>query len=1081
MGFLIDGAIERSRMVLAVMVCALIAGLVTYIKLPKEADPDIQMPFVGVTIPLEGIAPEDAERLLVRPTEVELQTVEGLKEMNAFALEGAAQFMLEFEITADVDQAIVDVREAIDMAKRWYPEETREPVITEVNASLFPVLMINLYGDIPERGLYRIARDLKDKLETHSGVLEANISGEREELLEIVIDPVKLETYNISPQQILQIVSANNRLIPAGRIDTGEGSFAIKVPGLIETAQDAYDLPVKQSGEAVVTLKDVAEIRRTFKDREIYARFNGQPAVSISVVKRTGANILHTVADVRAIIEEEQTSWPSTLEVGITSDMSETIADQLGQLQSSIATAIILVMIIVVGALGLRSASLVGISIPASFVMAFLLLGAFGYTVNMMVMFGLVIAVGILVDGAIVIVEYGDRKMAEGLSSKEAFAMAGKRMFWPIVASNATTLAAFIPFLFWNSMPGKFMAYLPITLIFVLTSSLIMALIFLPVLGGIVGGRAKDESGELDALKGDGGDPLKARGWIGAYAKLISNLIKRPVSVTAGAIGLVIAIGFWFTATPHKSEFFLNVEPEQLYVFVRAQGNLSADEQYAIVQRAEDTIFTVPGIKSLTTRAGSGAGSGNIGDGASDIPVDTVGRILVDLDTKSGRNGRETEAEIRERLSTFVGGRIEVKELEQGPPVGKDIQILLRSNDRHALYDVAEEVSSYLSTMDGLVEVEDTRPLPGTEWRLTVDREQAARFGADVAQVGAVVQLVSNGVLVGRYRPDDANEEVDIRVRYPADQRTVESLDSLRLTTPGGAAPISAFVDRKPAPSVSKIERKDGKRVLTVRANAAEQGAGMAMTAQIKDWISEQNFDRSVDITFAGADQENAEAGAFFVGAAAGALFLMAVILLWEFNNFYHVLLTLTAVILSTAGVMIGLNVASDYISIIMTGTGVVALAGIVVNNNIVLIDTFQRLHADGRSAVDAAVATAAQRIRPILLTTGTTICGLLPMMLQMDVNFSAGSIGKGGSASEWWVPLATAVVFGLGFSTVMTLLVTPVWLTAPAKLGAWRDRLLRAVQTRRFQRGEQPTDEMDAEAIGDNPTKPPRKLEAAE
>ncbi|MEM9572573.1 MAG: efflux RND transporter permease subunit [Pseudomonadota bacterium] len=1047
---LIDGAIGRARMVLAILVVALIAGTMTYINLPKEADPDVPIPFVGITIPLEGVSPEDAERLLVRPVESELQGIEGVKQIDSFALEGAGQIIVEFDVSFDQGQAVLDVQEKVDLAQREFPDEAREPIITEINAALFPILNINLYGDAPERTLYKVGQELSEELEGLEGVLEARLNGDREEVLEIIVDPAKLEAYNLSYQEIFAAVANNNRLVPAGRIDMGEGRFPVKVPGLIKTAQDAFDLPVKSSGDASITLADVSTVRRTFKDREQYAKFNGQPAVSIQIVKRTGANILDTVADVEAIVASQQARWPQSINATLTSDMSEMIDEQLGQLQASIAVAVVLVMIIVVAALGLRSAGMVGLAIPGSFVMAFLMLGLFGYTINMMVMFGMVIAVGILVDGAIVVVEYADRKMAEGLDRKVAYAMAAKRMFWPIVASSATTLAAFFPFLFWDSMVGKFMAYLPITLIFVLVASLVMALIFLPVLGSVVGGRGVDanEQNGLVEVSGVSGDPLEASGWFGRYARATSALIARPFLVTFSAIALIVAIVMWFGASTHKSELFLDVEPEQLYVFVQAQGNMSADEEYAIVDRAMNELLTVDGIESIASTSGSeGSGSFNF-DGVSSPPQDTIGRLLVNLkDREEGYDGRVTLEQIRQAVSTVPGLRTEVAKLEQGPPVGKDIQVAIRSNDGNALMIATGQIRDLVDGMSGLREIEDSRPLPGIEYQLEVDRAQAGKFGVDVSQVGAAVQLVTNGILVGRYRPDDALDEIDIRVRLPEHERSVQAMDRLRIATPNGQVPLSQFVERIPAPKVTKIERRDGKRVFMVRANAVEQGAGAAKVAELKELIAAANINPVVEINFEGADEDAAEAMAFFELAGLAALFLMGIILLWEFNNFYHVLLTLSAVILSTAGVLIGIQLVLPYISTLMVGTGIVALAGIVVNNNIVLIDTFQRLKRDGRSSEEASIAAAAQRIRPILLTTLTTVCGLLPMVFMMNVNFREGAISFGGVTAEWWVPLATAVVFGLGFSTLMTLIVTPVWLAVPEKMGRWRKRMVARIR----------------------------------
>lgn len=1041
---IIDGAIGRARMVLSVLIVILVSGTATYLNLPKEADPDIPLGFVGITIPLEGISPEDAERLLVRPVETELQSIEGIEQIDAFAFEGAGQLVVEFEASFDQDQAVLDVREKVDLAEREFPAETRDPIITEISASLFPVLVINLFGDLPERSLYRIALELQDELEMLDGVLEARMQGQRDEVLEIVLDPLKLETYNISYQEIFAVISANNRVVPAGRIDMEQGRFPVKIPGLIKTAEDAFNLPIKVDGDAVVTLSDIADVERTFKDRQTYAQFNGQPSISFDIVKRSGANIIDTVAGIEEIVARSLARWPETLNVELTADLSEMIEDQLGQLQASIGVAVLLVMIIVVAALGLRSGALVGLAIPGSFVMAFLLLGMNGFTINNMVMFGMVISVGILVDGAIVVVEYADRKMAEGLDRKAAYSMSAKRMFWPIVASSATTLAAFFPFLFWDSVLGKFMSYLPITLIFVLVSSLLMALVFLPVLGSVIGGRDDSQKNDLAAVSGIDGSPLDADGWLGAYARTTQKLINRPLTVTVAALLVVMSIFNWFGATNHKSELFLDLEPEQLYVFVRAQGNLSASEEFAIVSRVAQTIAPIDGIESMSTKSGTEGSGGFSFDGVSAPPVDTIGRILVNLKGRAeDYDGRDIEREIKSRLATVQGIPTEVRKLEQGPPVGKDIQIALRSNDGEALLETAGQIRDYIDSMTGLIEIEDSRAIPGIEYQLRIDREQAGKFGVDVSQIGAAAQLVTNGILVGRYRPDDALDELDIRIRLPEDARSVGALDQLRIATAAGQVPLSQFVTRVPAPKVTQIDRRDGKRLIMVRANAINQGEGAAKVQLVKDWLETVEIDPRVDVDFEGADEDAREANAFFQVAALASLFLMGIILLWEFNNFYHVFLTLTAVVLSTAGVLIGIQLILPYISILMVGTGIVALAGIVVNNNIVLIDTYQRLLRDGRSSEQAAIAAAAQRIRPIMLTTLTTICGLLPMVFKMNVNFREGAISFGGITSEWWVPLATAVVFGLGFSTFMALIVTPVWLALPSKLGSFRDRML--------------------------------------
>jgi multidrug efflux pump len=462
----------------------------------------------------------------------------------------------------------------------------------------------------------------------------------------------------------------------------------------------------------------------------------------------------------------------------------------------------------------------------------------------------------------------------------------------------------------------------------------------------------------------------------------------------------------------------------------------------------------IDGIRGYFTTAGTSAQSGNFNDGVSGAPADAVARIFIEFYPHGQRrDGRDILADIREAVADIPGLVTEVRPFENGPPVGKDVQVELRSDNFVALDEVARAVRSRLDQTDGLVDIEDTLPLPGLEWRLAVDREEAGRFGADVAQIGAAVQLVTNGALVGRYRPDDADEEVDIRVRFPAQYRGIDALDQLRVNTPDGSVPISNFVTREARQRVDSINRRDGKRVIEIRANAEEGFAANLLRDELRAWIDEEQaagrLSADVDIRFRGADEETAEAGQFFMVAMLASLFMMAVILLWQFNNFWHVLLTLQAVILSVVGVMLGIQISFPYISVLFVGTGVVTLAGIVVNNNIVLIDTFHRMRELGYSVDDSIIRTAAQRLRPVMLTTITTICGLLPMVFQINANFGTGVISIGGPSSEWWVQLSSAVVWGLGFATLLTLVLTPVFLGAPLRMGNFRRRVIGLAQDR--------------------------------
>ncbi len=441
---LIDAAFDRSRTVLLFLILVLIAGVAGYQAIPKESSPDIPIPVMYVSAVLEGISPEDSERLLVRPLETELSSLSGLDEMEAHASEGFASVQLKFEAGFDADEALTDVKDAVDRAKPNMPAEVDEPVVTEVNTSLFPILTVVLSGPIPERSLVNIAGDLKDDLEALSGVLEIDIGGEREELMEVLIDPTVFETYNLSFDELVSQISRNNRLIAAGALDTGAGRIVLKVPGLIEDAQDVLDLPIKVDGSTVLTFKDVAIARRTFEDPEGFARIDGEPSLALEVKKRSGANIIETVDAVREVVARQKEAWPETVSVRYLQDESEQVKTMLGDLENNVISAIVLVMIVIVAALGFRTSVLVGLSIPGSFLAGIAILWLAGYTMNIIVLFSLILVVGMLVDGAIVTTELADRRLLEGASPRDAYRQAAKRMAWPIIASTVTTLAVFL-------------------------------------------------------------------------------------------------------------------------------------------------------------------------------------------------------------------------------------------------------------------------------------------------------------------------------------------------------------------------------------------------------------------------------------------------------------------------------------------------------------------------------------------------------------------------------------------------------------------------------------------------------------
>ena len=1034
---IIDYIMQARRTVVFLMIIIISTGLLTYINIAKDAEPDIDIPFIYVVVPHQGISPEDSERLIVKPLENQLKTIEGIEEMNGSASNGFGSVLLEFDIKFDKDKALGDVREKVDMVKSKLPQDAEEPVVLEFNMAELPTIVVSLSGDVPDRTLFYHAKRLQTKIESIPGVLEAPVTGDREDLMEILVSPSKLENYNISLMDLIRSITGNNRLVAAGSIDKGQGKFSIKVPAVYESAQDVYNLVIFSSGDGAVTLGDVAEIRKTYKDTESYARVNGKPAVALQVKKRIGENVLEINEKVRIEAQEYIENLSENIEINFTSDNSDYILEMLKSLQAAVTNAIISVMILVIGALGIRSALMVGISIPTSFLMAITLLALSGGYINMMVMFGLLVSVGLLVDGSIVMVEYADRKMAEGLNRLDAYKQSYKRMIWPIISSTATTLAAFLPLILWPGVSGQFMKWMPFMVSLVLVSSLFSALIFIPVMGSIFG---KTEKKDITKLNNNF-DLKDLTGFTRVYIDILQKLIKTPILTIVSSIGIVVILFNLYVNFNAGARYSVEGDTNQMTVHIIARGNLSPSQKLGIALDVENIVRTVDGIKTTSTLIGGASAEQMImSDGES--RSDEIAMMMIELKPVHERRHADIlRQEILEKTSLLPGVIVEAYKVERKPESGKDIQIELTSSNNFQLTKVTNSISNKLKTMDGIMEVDDTRSLPGIEWIINVDRELAGKYGVDVSIIGSIVQLVTNGILVDKYRPDDSEDEVDIRVRFPKDYRQLEQFDQLRIPTPEGAIPLSNFVKRVPQQKVTSIERSNGTRILKIRANTmidpvtGKKILPFDKNVEIGNWINDQNFSNEVEIKFAGTNEDGEESAAFLGKAMLGALFLMFIILLTQFNSFYQAAITLSTVVLSTVGALTGLLITGQVFSVIMSGLGIVSLAGIIVNNSIVLIDTFNRLKNDAKSLNEAILHSAAQRLRPIVLTTTTTMVGLTPVALQITIDWFGRSVEVGGLMSAWWVPFSTAVIWGLGFSSLLTLFLIPTLLALPKYL----------------------------------------------
>ena len=1165
---IIDWAAKRTRMVLAFIVISVIAGAAAYSFLPKEGEPEIDIPVIFISVPYAGISAEDSEKLLVRPMETELAELEGLRKLSGTAAEGYGSIVLEFEFGWDREETISNVRELMKTAEANFPEGAEKYSISTVDMFDLALILVNS-GGVPGRTLRTLSQQLKERLERLESVDQVLLVGEREEMLEVLINPLLLESYNLTAGDLIKVIVNNNRAVAAGEVETNQGIFSLKIPSGYQDYQDIYDLPVKVVGDSVITLGELAEIRLTFKDRDGTARYNDVDSIGLYIFKRTGYSLIETARITNEEAQSVYQSWPDAVKQAVriqTPNQKLIIVSMIDQLEASVLTAITLVMIVVLAALGARASLLVGFSVPTSFLLCFAFLAVMGIPITNIVLFGLILSVGMLVDGAVVIVENADRRIREGIGPMQAHVDAAKRMFWPIVSSTATTLCAFLPMLFWPGIPGQFMGMLPITLIFVLSASLVVALIYIPVMGGIAGRfnrmidnvsntlrqvlpywiarmillllsiyllfigamqllnpqylpviRMLELSDTLHYFPGvilfiigsiltiitvgsvqlnikqtkvHGSQQRTAFGYF--IKMLVSNPIMPIISIGV-VITAVVSVFIYYSQNNLGVEFFVDSEPEDAIIFVRARGNLSLAEKDALIQQVEDRILTVPGIDTAFATAGENALQREAPEVAP--PSDSIGQIRIEftpwdqrprvsgdsiffnlVETESVADnyyGKQILNALKKQIEDIPGIQIEIALLSQGPPTGKPIFLRIRGNNEDQLLSVTEKALDKIQNMEGLTEIEDTLPLPGIDWKLDVDVEKAGRFGADVAAVGGMVQLVTHGLFLDTMRVDSSDEEIEIRVRLPEEYRLLSVIDNLKVWSRDGQVPLSNFVTRTPIHKVPEIGRFNQKRYFDIKANIAsgikkvidsetEAILGYVSNSEnleprytselgaqeIKDrlanqtarlvtvnaneridilteWLEAQNFPIGIDWEWSGDREQQAESESFLTIAFSGALGLMFIILLAQFNSFYNSILVLLAVIMSTTGVLLGMMIMQQPFSTIMTGIGIVALAGIVVNNNIVLIDTYQEF-TRYMPRIEAIIRTAEIRLRPVLMTSITTMAGLTPMMFGVSLDFFDGGYSVDSPAALLWKQLATAVVFGLGTATILTLIFTP-------------------------------------------------------
>lgn len=1086
-------SIDNRISVLVLLLLIAIIGIRSYLAIPKEAQPDITIPNILVITTYSGVSPEDMESLVTRKLEDELSGISDVKEMTSTSSEGYSNINLEFNTGIDMSDALQKVREKVDLAKPDLPEDVDDPVIQEINLSEFPIMQVNVSGDYELDKLKDVAEDLQDRLETIPSVLEVDLAGGLEREVKVDVDLPRLKYYGLSLGDLIAAIQQENVTVPGGTIDVGTKEFLLRVPGQYKTPKPIQDIVIDAPDDNPIYIRDVANVKFGYKDRDSYARLDGSPVITLSVKKRSGENIIETANKVKSIINEDLPSMPPTTNISITSDQSTAINTMVDSLENNIISGLLLVIGVLLFFLGIRNASFVGVSIPLSMFLSFIIIYSVGITMNMVVLFSLILALGMLVDNAIVVVENIYRYLEEGFDNFEAAKKGTGEVAIPIISGTATTLAAFFPMVFWPGIVGEFMSYLPKTLIITLSSSLFVALVINPVLCALfMKLDQKDQKGKLTrngrfVLGGIGVFLLivavlsDAMTWsmlivLGILLWLSNKYILDPLGdwwqkkglnkvldnyerslrwslhngwKIVGISAFVLMFSFViFGFFNNGVEFFPeDIPPNDAYVQVEAPVGTNVDFTNKIIKKMEQRVPTIPhdnDIKSVVATSGKTI-SGGLDFGGTQPNRGTVAINFKDYQQREGSTFNALEFMRNNFPEGIAGADITVEKPQAGPPTGKPINLELAGPNMDKLKQMSEKVMNILennpvySKLEGLdTDLPESRP----EVQITVDRQKAAMFGLSTSQVGTTIRQAINGAEASKYR--DGKDEYDITVRLDEKYRQdLGTLADLKIMEEGRQIPLSSVADWKVTEGYGGIKHKESERVITVSAAVRSEYQANAVLKEVQGVLKPylNNMPSGYKASWTGQQEDQQEAQQFLEGAFLVALFLIAFILISQFNSIAKPFIVLTSVIMSISGVLYGLVIFQMPFGIIMTGIGVISLAGVVVNNAIVLIDYIDILRTrDNMELEEALVQAGKVRFRPVILTAVTTALGLVPLAIGFNLDFIVlvsqpveffTHLGEylymGGPQAAWWSPMAISVIVGLIFATMLTLILVPV------------------------------------------------------
>ncbi len=1084
-------AVDHSTSMVVLLVIIGIMGLVSYRSTPKESFPEIEIPMIAVTTVYPGVSPADMESLVTRPLEDELSTISEIKELTSSSPEGVSSVVAEFETTVDMEDALQKVREKVDLAKPELPDEAEEPIVSEFDFSEVPIMQVNLSGEYGLVRLKDIADDLQDRLEQIPEVLRVDVRGGLEREVQVDVDLPKLQFYGLAIGDVIDAIATENVNIPGGSIDVGRSKYLVRVDGEFEEPSLIEDLVVTAEAGAPVYVRDVASVDFGFAERESYARLDGSPVLTLDVIKRSGVNLIATADQVKAALDEFEPLFPPTTVVKITGDQSTDIVMMVSSLENNIISGLLLIVAVLLFFLGLANSGFVAVSIPSSMLLSFIVLNLMGISMNMVVLFSLILALGMLVDNAIVVVENIYRYMEEGWDGPWAAKKATGEVAVPVIASTATTLGAFAPLIFWPGVTGEFMGYLPKTLIVTLTSSLFVALVIVPVLCALFmkvdGERRPMTRAARFALIGGsafaliavaGANPLTAGlllvtavavwalyrfvlasasvafqertvpAMLSGYERQLRWALDHRWTVVAGSVAVLMVTVAAFTQFNSGVEYFPeDIPPKQVFVDVELPIGSRADATDEIVERLEQELLSVGGRgdwKSTVATSGGGGTSGGMdmsGQGGPAGP--NAGRVTLSYVDFQDRqfDGFETLAWMQANIGTEIAGaEITVEQLQEGVPTGAPVNIEISGEDPDQLEALSDRVLEILrgdAIIQKLVGLESDLDAARPELAVAVDRENAALYDLSTSDVGRAIRGAIQGIEAAKYRT--GSDEYDIIVRLaPEYRRELDQLSELTVMADGGRQiPLSSVADWSVGDGYGTIRRKDQERMATISSDVAAGLNSNAVLAEVQGVLGEfaaTELPPGYKIEYTGEQQDQNEAQEFLGGAFLTALLLIAFILISQFNSVVKPVIIMTSVMMSTGGVLLGLMVFRMPFGVIMTGVGIISLAGIVVNNAIVLIDYIDILRErDGMDRREALVQGGRTRFRPVVLTATTTALGLVPLAVGLNFDFFglfsslSPELYWGGEQAAWWGPMAVAVIVGIIFATFLTLVLVPV------------------------------------------------------